>query len=312
MENKSCRILTAGSINIDLVAHCQRIPNPGETLSGTTFSSHHGGKGANQCMAACRAGASTDMLGAVGDDVFGSNALENLENAGVSTTLCSILPEETTGTALITIDASGENSIVVVPGANARIAPKAFDSIDWKVYDALLLQLEIPFESVTAAIQKAASRTRIILTPAPARPIPQSVIQGVDILIPNQHEICLLGYGESPFPAAKRIAQHVGEGVLLTMGSEGAFWIGKNGDEFRIPAVQTQAVDTVGAGDCFTGYFAEGLCSGLSVKSAIERACRAAAIQITRSGAQESIPSSAEINAPLPNIQNSKKPDEEK
>ncbi|MDC7240587.1 MAG: PfkB family carbohydrate kinase, partial [Spirochaetales bacterium] len=168
-QKQTPSILVIGSINIDLVGTGERLPGPGETLHGTSFLQTFGGKGANQAAAAGRAGAAVDLLGAVGDDDFGRSALEAQRSCGVDTDCCAIHPETSTGTALIMIGGeNAENSILILPGANGKITPDNLNRIDWAAYDAVVLQLEIPFETVEAAIRQASAHTKIILTPAPA------------------------------------------------------------------------------------------------------------------------------------------------
>jgi len=297
-DPSSLRMLVIGSINIDLVAEAERIPKPGETVMGSGFHRHFGGKGANQAVAAAKAGAQVRLLGAVGSDDFGLSALKHLSDAGVDTSECGTETGASTGVALIAIDAGAENSIIIVPGANGLVSPERLAGVRWQDFDAVLLQFEIPLETVWEAIRKASLHTRVIVTPAPAAQIPPELLPCIDVIIPNQHEVSLLGHpgGEASHTAA-RLARQVRGGVALTLGSAGAKWFGCGGDVLEIKAPVVAAIDTVGAGDCFTGYFACAYAGGLTVEAALRRACAAAAIQVTRTGAQSAMPGAGEVNA---------------
>lgn len=288
-------ILVIGSINIDLVGTGERIPNPGETLNGTAFCKTFGGKGANQAAAAAKAGALVSLIGAVGDDDFGRSALEAQKNYGVRTDQCRTLPEATTGVALIMIGGkTAENSILIVPGANGKVTPSDLNGIDWGSFDAVMLQLEIPFETVEAAIRMASTHTKIILTPAPAVALPDDLLRQVDVLIPNEHEICIAAGTDDVDSALKRTAGLVREGVSLTLGARGVRWVSRT-DDFTLPAFPGKPVDTVGAGDCFSGYFASAYAAGHPLRDSLMLANAAAALKIQRHGAQTGIPHKEEV-----------------
>lgn len=292
---KHPRILVIGSINTDLVGAGKRLPRPGETLTGTAFSRTFGGKGANQAASAARAGAQVDLIGAVGDDDFGRAALRALRNYGVDTSLCRTLETTSTGVALILIGEQAENSILIVPGANGKIVPDWLTAIEWNQYDAVVLQLEIPFKTVEAAIRQASPHTKIILTPAPACPLSDELLRQVDILIPNEHELQITADCDNFDVAAEKIASLVRKGVAVTLGSKGVHWISRE-ENFVIPAFPATPVDTVGAGDCFSGFFATALAKGKPVHESLLEACAAASIKIRRNGAQTGIPSREEVD----------------
>ena len=281
----------------DLVVTAERIPRPGETLHGKSFARHNGGKGANQALALARAGADVEFIGAVGEDDFGLEALHNLEGAGVAVPRCIKVAGTHTGVAMITLNAHAENTIVITPGANEALLPRCLEDVRWSDYDAVVFQLEIFLDTVWTALRNAAPHTTTFLTPAPVRSIPDDILGCVDYLIPNEHELIPLASAASGTldAAGRSVAQRTRRGVALTLGEKGVRWFGRDGESFDVPALKVVPVDTVGAGDCFTGYFVQGLGSGLPLRDALARACRAAALQVTRHGAQAAIPFSREI-----------------
>lgn len=290
------RVLVIGSLNVDLVARGERIPHAGETVMGNDFQQSFGGKGANQAVALARAGADVDFLGAVGDDEMGTSALKHLEACGVNVRRCLRIPGVNTGVALITIDETAENSIVIVPGANRHVTPARLDALAWADYEAVVLQLEIPLETVWAAIRLAAPHTKVILTPAPARAIPAELLPSIDVLVPNQLEVCLLGVEGEALEAARTLGSRIRGGIALTLGKEGVRWFDGSEKSPHVTPPRVVPVDTVGAGDCFTGYFAHDYAAGKPVEEALRRACAAAALQVTRKGAQSAMPSSGEVD----------------
>ena len=298
MKNKPS-ILVIGSINIDLVGFGERLPGPGETLNGTTFEKTFGGKGANQAAAAARAGSDVKLLGAVGDDDFGRSALGAQRSYGVNTDPCALLPGTSTGVALIIIGGkNAENSILIVSGANGKVTPADLKGIDWASFDAVVVQLEIPFETVEAAIRQASPHAKIILTPAPAVPLSDELLRLVDVLIPNEHEICITAGENDIDDAVRKVSGLVREGVAVTLGADGVRWVSRT-EDFTLPAFPADPVDTVGAGDCFSGYFATAYAEGKPLLDSLQLASAAAALKVGRVGAQTGIPKREEADALL-------------
>lgn len=276
------RVLVVGSANLDLVATTARHPAPGETLIGHDYSEHPGGKGLNQAVAAARAGSPTRFVGAVGRDDAGQTLTRVAGEAGVDTSEVAVV-DVSTGRALILVSDSGENSIVVVPGAN-ELCPEGAA----RAGEVVLAQLEVPLDTVESTFRSAREvGATTVLNPAPARPLPPELLDLVDIIVPNEHELDLLG-GVSGL-----LDRGVGT-VVVTLGAEGARVHTSEG-AVDIPTLAVDAVDTTGAGDTFCGYLASGLASGLPLESAARRGCLAAALSTTRSGAVPSIPTSAEV-----------------
>ena len=276
------RVLVVGSANLDLVATTVRHPAPGETLIGHDYSEHPGGKGLNQAVAAARAGSPTRFVGAVGRDDAGQTLTRVAGEAGVDTSEVAVV-DVSTGRALILVADSGENSIVVVPGANELCPAGAA-----RAGEVVLAQLEVPLNTVESTFRSAREiGATTVLNPAPARPLPPELLELVDIIVPNEHELDLLG-GVSGL-----LDRGVGT-VVVTLGAEGARVHPREGS-VDIPTLSVDAVDTTGAGDTFCGYLASGLASGLPLESAARRGCLAAALSTTRSGAVPSIPTSAEV-----------------
>ena len=276
------RVLVVGSANLDLVATTVRHPAPGETLIGHDYSEHPGGKGLNQAVAAARAGSPTRFVGAVGPDDAGQTLTRVAGEAGVDTSEVAVV-DVSTGRALILVADSGENSIVVVPGANELCPAGAA-----RAGEVVLAQLEVPLNTVESTFRSAREvGATTVLNPAPARPLPPELLDLVDIIVPNEHELDLLG-GVSGL-----LESGVGT-VVVTLGAEGARVHTSEG-AVDIPTLAVDAVDTTGAGDTFCGYLASGLASGLPLESAARRGCLAAALSTTRSGAVPSIPTSAEV-----------------
>ena len=269
------RVVVLGSLNLDLVTQVERHPEPGETVLGEGLARLAGGKGANQAMAAAAAGADVAMVGAVGDDDAGRAYLQRLQAAGVDTSAIAVLDDEPTGTALIVVGDGAENSIVVVPGANGRVADAALAAVEEMTPDdVLLVQLEIPLETVSAACERAAARgVRVVLNIAPYADLPAAVIQVADPLVANEHEAQLLGHtGATP------------RSRLVTLGAHGAVW-----DDLGLPAVEVpdgEVLDTTGAGDAFCGALAAALARGEGRESALHGALAAGADAVRHLGAQ--------------------------
>jgi ribokinase len=290
-------ILVFGSINMDLVVRTPRLPVKGETISGTDFYAVPGGKGANQAVASSRLGASTRMIGRVGSDIFADNLLDSLAANKVDTSGISIDSEAPSGVALIQVDDESNNSIVIVPGANSRNGQQEIQSLTRVLVqcEVLLLQLEIPIELVVDAARVAHEKgVRVILDPAPAKPLPEDLYYLVDILTPNEIEAShLVGFPVVDFPSAQKAGRELltrgVRDVVIKMGERGAFWI--NEDKAKtFPAYHVEAVDTVAAGDAFNAGLAVGLSEGLSMNEAIQLGMATAALSTTKYGAQPSMP----------------------
>ncbi|MFG3206679.1 ribokinase [Streptomyces sp. NPDC048192] len=294
-------LLVVGSANADLVVGVERRPGPGETVLGSDLAVHPGGKGANQAVAAARLGARTALLARVGDDAHGRMLLDSLRAAGVDTAgvLTGGAP---TGVALITVDPSGDNSIVVSPGANARLTPQ-----DVKAAAGLLrasrvvsAQLEVPLETVVEVVRGLAPGGRFVLNPSPPRLLPDEVVAACDPLIVNEHEAkVILGdtvTGETPEDWARGLLARGPRSVVVTLGGEGAL-VATREATTRIAPVTVYAVDTTGAGDAFTAALAYGLGAGAGLEAAATYAARVGALAVTRRGAQDSYPTAEEVDA---------------
>lgn len=291
-------ITVLGSLNMDLVTLVERAPHMGETVMGRAFRTIPGGKGANQAIAAARAGANVAMIGAVGSDPFGDELLETLRADGVVTG--SIRRSQgASGTAHIVVDGAGQNAIVVVPGANGTVtALSEPEKALIRRSRFLLMQLELPLSAVEegAAVATAAGVT-VVLTPAPAQPLPEALLRRVDWLVPNQHEAALLTGKADPAEAGAALAQ-LCRHVVITLGSEGCLFVADAGRTVhRAGAVKVTPVDTTAAGDTFTGALAVALSEGMAPEEALRFAARAAAISVTRLGASPSMPHRQEIDA---------------
>ena len=283
----------------------ERFPNAGETVAGRDFRIYCGGKGANQACAAGRLGGSVAMVGQVGNDDFGTAQIENLSSVGVRMDFVQRDSSRPTGTAFIGVEASGENRIIIVPGANDTFTPDRLKSCRELLSRAklILLQLEIPLETVGEAIRIGkACGAQIILDPAPATPIPDAWFAGIDYLTPNLSELCLLTGDrleiETPLEkivqSARKLCDRGVRCVIAKLGFRGAVRI--TSDDFHYwPADPVQAVDTTAAGDCFNGAFAVELAAGRPVREAGEFAVAAASFSITRKGAQVAMPTRAEL-----------------
>ena len=263
-------LTVVGSVNLDLVARCKRLPQPGETVTDATFERIPGGKGANQAVAAARLGADVTFVGCVGSDEFAEQALAALGEAGVE--LEVERAETPTGVALILVDAAGENQIVVAPGANSRLRPTA-------VSGAVLCQLEIPLEVVQAATRDA---DFFALNAAPAAVIPIDLVRRCDLVVVNRYELEAL-------PATPEL-------VALTLGAEGAALLEGGEEVVRASPPQVDAVDGTAAGDAFTACLVVTLLEGCDREEALRRACAAGAIAASRPGAQPSLPTAAEVD----------------
>jgi ribokinase len=292
-------ILVVGSLNMDLVVRAPRFPEPGETLSGEDLALIPGGKGANQAVAAARLGASVAMLGRVGRDVFGQSLVENLALNRVDVSRVARDPAAT-GTAIIVVDAQGQNSIVLSPGANGQLTSGDVTGLpDARI---LLLQFEVPPETVWAAARLARKKgLRVIVNPAPARVLEPDFLKSVDILVPNESELSLLTgrpvTDERSAEAAARELLAQGAGlVIVTRGEHGVLAVAS---DFRLslPAFKVEVVDTTAAGDAFIGGLALALAKDKLLKDVLVYACACGALAVTKFGAQPSLPTQAEVDA---------------
>lgn len=294
------RVIVLGSVNRDLVVTVKSHPRPGETVSGSTLHEFPGGKGANQAVAARRAGVETALVGAIGKDGFGDAMREFLAAEKLDLTALRLCSDEPTGVAFITLDQHGENSIIVVPGANAALeaSDAAFEAAPG---DCVVAQFEVPDSFIEAGFRKArASGSRTILNPAPMKALPAELLDLCDILVVNETELELASgrndlREEEDIAAAARVLAGTARTVIVTLGARGALAISPQGP-IRVEGEPVDVVDTTGAGDCFTGNLAAGLASGLSLAEAMRRAGRAAAISVTRAGAATSMPFAHELD----------------
>jgi ribokinase len=281
-------VLVIGSINADLVVTLDRLPEPGETVTGGRFARHGGGKGANQAVAAARAGARVRFVGAVGDDDLGAAAIAELAADGVDVGAIARLDGEPTGVALIAVDRRGRNQIAVASGANAcvdaALVARAIDAGPLGADDVVLLGFEVPDEAVVAGARAAAEAGATpILNPAPARDLPDG-LPGV-LLTPNGLEAAALTGETDPADAARALARRTNAPVIVTVGADGALLAGGDGI-VPIPAPQVDVVDTTGAGDAFNGVLAAGLAAGDALEDAARAAVEAASASVRRAGAR--------------------------
>jgi ribokinase len=294
------RIVVAGSANVDLVVRTPHIPRPGETVLGRDFVTALGGKGANQAVGAARLGAKVIFLARVGKDSFGTQCLEGYEKEGINTSYITLDPDEATGVALISVANDGENSIAVASGANMRLTPELIQAASEAFVgaDGLLLQLEIPVESVIEAARLGRKNgVPVVLNPAPAQALPSDLLNVIDVLTPNRIELAqLLGISEDDVMGMddERLAKSaLGLGVpsaVITLGKEGALAAGSWGWA-RVPSFLVDAVDTTAAGDAFNAGLTVALGRGMTdLPEATRYACACGALATTRFGAQPSLP----------------------
>ncbi|MDI6696632.1 MAG: ribokinase [Anaerolineales bacterium] len=302
------QIVTLGGLNMDLVVRVPVIPKPGETITGHSFATFPGGKGANQTVALARLGAQVCMIGRVGADSFGETLLNNLRQEGVRTDFVKVDHERATGVALITVEDSGQNNISVAPGANMAVSAEeviaAFSALE--DFDMLVMPLETPMEAILTAARLAREHgARVALNPAPAQPLTSELLQWVDIIIPNEFEAAALtGIETSEETGAHRAAlqlhEWTGGSVALTLGERGALLLddSQTPPQFiYLPAYRVTAVDTTAAGDAFVAGLALGLSEGMPLSKAAQLGSAAGAISVTRHGAQPSLPKRAEVEA---------------
>jgi len=296
------KILIVGSSNTDMVIKTHNFPAPGETILGGRFLMNAGGKGANQAVAAARLGGMVTFVGKIGDDIFGKQAVQQLEDEGINVDFVAVDPENPSGVALITVDKKGENSIVVAPGSNGTLSAADFDKAIAELYESeyVLMQLEIPIPTVEHIARMAAlKQKKVVLNPAPAAELTDELLQNLYIITPNETEAELLTGikvtdESSALKAASALNEKGVEIVIITMGSAGAFLLA-NGNSEIIKAPKVEAVDSTAAGDTFNGALVVALSEGKTIQESIVFANKAAAISVTRIGAQSSVPFRKEI-----------------
>ncbi|HHW47163.1 MAG TPA: ribokinase [Clostridiaceae bacterium] len=291
------KICVVGSINVDMVTSMDRFPKPGETVPGKEFNTFPGGKGANQAVAARKLGGNVKILGCVGSDSFGREMIDMFNNLGIDTSALKFEDSVSTGTATILVSGNGQNSIIVTPGANNYVTSdyveKNIDTI--RESDILMVQLEIPVETVIYAIKKATELKKLVIfDPAPVRPLPDDIFPYIDIITPNETELegltCMNIKSEKDRKAAVQILLEKGvKTVINKAGSKGAYIFTKNGFK-HVPTYEVDAVDTTAAGDTFNAGLAVGISMDKSIEESMVIANAAAAISITKMGAQSAMP----------------------
>ncbi len=309
-------VLIIGSSNMDLNIYSQRLPKPGETVTGGKFKQFLGGKGANQAVAAVRSGANTKFIGKIGKDAFGDQMMAQLTKEGIDMAHMLRDSQEPSGVAFIMIDEKGENMISVAPGANFKLTPEEVRKESELIRNAsvIVVQMEIPIETISEIFTIATKGNAVkILNPAPLKPIPIDLIKKIDVIIPNEGELFrlreLLGFKdiegegkEKIITACRDVVKFGAKTVITTLGSKGCLLFDKN-QVIEVPALKVTAIDTVGAGDCFNGVVASKLSQGEPLLSAVQYAIVAAAIKVTRKGAQAGMPYKQEIEEKFKELQ---------
>jgi len=310
MSKKSAYVLIIGSSNMDLNIYSERFPDLGETITGGTFKQFLGGKGANQSVAAVRSGAKTVFIGKIGVDSFGDQMISSLTKEGINISYVIRDPNEKSGVAFIMINKNGDNKITVAPGANFKLSAEEIKRNAEIIKNSycLIVQMEIPMETIKEIFDIASEGNVIkILNPAPLKPTPLEILEKVDIIIPNEGELYLLysfltnqelsEEGVQKVVKASKALTNLGiKCVITTLGSRGSIiYLGPEDKVIEVPTPKVNAVDTVGAGDCFIGVFASFLSKGEKIVNAVKYATIAASIAVTRNGAQDSMPNLSEI-----------------
>lgn len=291
------KILVVGSLNMDLVVRVPHTPMPGETVLGGDFETFPGGKGANQAVAAARMGGDVTMVGRVGNDDFGDTLIECLVNNKVKTTYVIKDAEASTGIAMIAVASNGENSIVVASGANSDVSVDDVNNARdlMRESDILLMQLECPLEAVTEAVDLAkAYDLKVVLNPAPAQQLSETLLSNVAYLTPNQKELQMLTGEEDDDKAIKKLFDWGVKNLIITLGPNGTRLVTEDMDK-HLPAVEITAVDTTGAGDAFNGALAVALAEGKPLLQAVQYGMAAGALSATKRGAQPSLPTRDEV-----------------
>lgn len=296
------KVVVIGSYNTDLTIKTNKLPTPGETVIGGRFTEGSGGKGANQAVAAARAGARVSFIARIGNDTLGKVGVRRLAAEGINTDFITQDAEYQTGVAFILVDDQGENSIVVASGANARLSPSDINRAEREISsaDVMLLQLESPLETIGHAIHLAHKhKTLVILNPAPAQQLQGAWLREIDIITPNRIEAEMLAgmpiTGDASLPlVAQKILDSGIQNVIITLGERGAFLASKNVMTL-VPAYEVQAIDSTGAGDVFSGSLATFLAEGMSMEQSVRKAIASASLSVTRMGALTSAPHVQEI-----------------
>lgn len=297
------KIIVIGSSNTDMVIKADRLPVPGETVIGGKFFMNPGGKGANQAVAAARLGGNVTVICKTGNDIFGKQSVELFNSEKINTSFVFPDSKNPSGVALITIDHNGENCIVVAPGANASLSPSDIEAARCEIEkgDIVLMQLEIPIETVEYATELASAKgIKVILNPAPARALSDKLLKSLHVITPNKTEAEILSGikvfdSESAMRAAAVIKARGPKIVVITLGSQGALIYEQN-TFHKVEAYKVEAIDTTAAGDTFSGALCVAISEGLSMVDAVKFASRASALAVTRMGAQSSIPFRSDLS----------------
>jgi len=295
------KVLVVGSLNMDMIVAVNSIPRMGETVIASTMEKYLGGKGANQAVACSRFGAKTYMIGAVGEDEEGKMLIKSMESNCIDITGIKVDKNEKTGMAWITVDKKGENAIVVISGSNRTVSKEDIDANEELFHEAdiILLQLEIPTDTVEYAINKGKENgCRIILNPAPAVNLSPELLSKVDIITPNESELDILTScieGTDRLEKARKLIEYGIENVICTLGEKGALLVNKY-RHTEFPGYLVNVVDTTGAGDCFNGVLAAELANNESIENAVKSAVKASSISVTKKGAQSSMPSRQDVD----------------
>ena len=300
------RVLVIGSSNTDLIIRANKLPSPGETVLGGAFFTAAGGKGANQAVAAARAGAQVTFIARIGRDDFGEQALSAFQREGIDTRWIVSDPDLPSGVAFILVDERGENSIVVASGANAALSSDQIQDRAYQNAEICLLQLEIPLETVAHAASLATkNETRVVLNPAPAADLPEEIWPHLFLITPNQTETEYLtgippNSPQNIAKAADKLLLKGAQNAIITLGAQGAF-LATPDQTLHIPAFETTPIDTTGAGDAFNGALSCALSENQSLETAIRFACAAGTLTVGKAGAQPAIPTRDQIDALLAN-----------
>lgn len=298
-------VVVVGSVNLDLVSRGKKIPAPGETVTGTSFRTFHGGKGANQAVAVARLGHPVSMVAKVGDDDFGRQLREGLKAANVNTRSVGVAEGVSSGVALISVDARGQNSITVVPGANGKLLPEDLERAlpSFRKAGIILAQLEIPLETVEHLCEIAQRLgVPLMLDPAPARALPAKLLSRVTYLTPNETETCTL-CGKEPArmsmatvaSCAETLRERGARNVIVKLGARGAYIAAEDGTRRSVSSFKVQVVDSTAAGDAFNGGLAVALMRGMPLAAAARYATAVGAMSVTKAGAQPAMPTEEEV-----------------